>query len=121
MLWRPHGASVQVDCSKCGGTNHHLLLCVSEDKKIKKTKPTWKGASNLSHRNSLALYPIQQAKVCVVNEKVAVFCESGSDTTYITHQAADRIKAKGLKSYTLDETTMGNGRRGLTPHCMSYL
>ena len=31
-----------------------------------------------------------------------------AQTTYITHQAADRIKAKKLNRFTLDVTTMGN-------------
>jgi hypothetical protein len=64
--------------------------------------------SHLSSRTFLALYPIQQAKVSGTGKKVTVFCDNGSNTTYITHKAADRIKAKRLSKYTLDITTMGN-------------
>lgn len=43
------------------------------------------------------------------NERTAtVFCDNGSNTTYITHKAADRLAAKKLDNYTLDVTTMGN-------------
>ena len=46
--------------------------------------------------------------MCESGKNVTVFCESGSNTTFITHQAADRIKAKKLNRFTLDVTTMGN-------------
>lgn len=41
-------------------------------------------------------------------KNVKIFCDGGSNTTYITHQATDRIKAKKLNRITLDVTTMGN-------------
>ncbi|RUA05208.1 MAG: hypothetical protein DSY43_05110 [Gammaproteobacteria bacterium] len=53
------------------------------------------------------MYPIQQAKVCESGKDVTVFCDGGSNTTYITHQAAARVKAKRLNRFTLDVTTMG--------------
>ena len=93
-------------CSKCGSDKHHVLLCTSVEESD--SKPHVEGVSHVSQRNTLALYPIQQVEVCGVNKKVTVFCDSGSDTTYITYQAAQRIKAKKLKTYTLDVTTMGN-------------
>ena len=65
-------------------------------------------ASRASKGAGLALYPIQQAKVCESGKNVTIFCDGGSNTTYITHQAADKIKAKKLNRFTLDVTTMGN-------------
>ncbi|KAL9975807.1 hypothetical protein ACROYT_G013012 [Oculina patagonica] len=65
-------------------------------------------ASHATRGAGLALYPIQQAKVCESGKNVTIFCDGGSNTTYITHQAADRIKAKKLNRFTLDETTMRN-------------
>ena len=65
-------------------------------------------ASHVTRGAGLALYPIQQAKVCESEKNVTIFCDGGSNTTYITHQAADRIKAKKVNRFTLDVTTMGN-------------
>ena len=39
---------------------------------------------------------------------VSVFCDGGSNSSYITHRAANRIKAKTIRKLTLDVTTMGN-------------
>ena len=45
---------------------------------------------------------------CVRAEKMSIFCDGGSNTTYIKHQAADKIKAKKLNKFTFDITIMGN-------------
>ena len=49
--------------------------------------------------------------MCESGKNVTIFCDGGSNTTYITHQAADRIKAKKLNKFTLDVTTMGNVKK----------
>ena len=46
--------------------------------------------------------------MCESGKNVTVVCDRGSNTTYITHQAADRIEVKKLDKFTLDVTTMGN-------------
>ena len=46
--------------------------------------------------------------MCESGKNVTIFCDGGSNTTYITHQAADRIRAKKLNRFMLDVTTMGN-------------
>lgn len=117
-------------CSLCGGDKHHFLLCKTGNRKegsntvnqvqTKSTFPNGKedektdchvhveSASHATQGAGLALYPIQQAKVCESGKSVTIFCDGGSNTTYITHQAADRIKAKKMSKFTLDVTTMGN-------------
>ena len=116
-------------CSLCGSEKHHFLLCKSgkkkeslnitgqdqtvsaprkeEDQQIDHCAHA-ESASHATKGAGLALYPIQQAKVCESGKNVTIFCDGGSNTTYITHQAADRIKAKKLNRFTLDVTTMGN-------------
>ena len=42
---------------------------------------------------------------------MTIFFDGGSNTTYITHKTADRIKAKKLNKFVLDVTTMGNVER----------
>ena len=37
-----------------------------------------------------------------------MFCDGGSNATYIAHRAPQRIKAKKLGKVTLDVTTVGN-------------
>ena len=56
----------------------------------------------------MALYPIYQANVSDSNKKVSVFCDGGSNASYITHRAAERINAKKVKKLSLDVTTIGN-------------
>ena len=68
-------------------------------------------ASHATRAAGLALYPIQQGKVCESGRNVTISCDGGSNTTYITHQAADRIKAKKLNRFILDVTTMGNAEK----------
>ena len=46
--------------------------------------------------------------MCESGKNVTIFCDGGFDITYITHQAADRIKPKKLNRFMLDVTTMGN-------------
>ena len=115
----------------CGSERHHFLLCKSEKKKegSNTTSQAQTGsaprnekdedrksdycahaesASHATRGAGLALYPIQQAKVCESGKNVTIFCDGGSNTTYITHQAADRIKAKKLNRFMLNVTTMGN-------------
>ena len=65
-------------------------------------------ASHATQGAGLALYRIQQAKVCESGKNVKIFCDGGSNTTYIKHQAADKIKAKKLNKFTFDITIMGN-------------
>ena len=42
------------------------------------------------------------------NKNLSVFSDGGSNASYITHRAAERIKAKKVKRLSLDVTTMGN-------------
>ncbi|CAB4027430.1 Hypothetical predicted protein [Paramuricea clavata] len=58
--------------------------------------------------DSMALYPIHQATISDSGKKVSVFCDGGSNASYITHRAAERIKARKVKKLSLDVTTMGN-------------
>ena len=120
-------------CSFCGSEKHHFLLCKSgkkregsnttsqdqtgsapqNEKEDRKTEHCAhaESASHATRGAGLALYPVQQAKVCESGKNVTIFCDSGSNTTYITYQAADRIKAKKLNRFMLDVTTMGNAEK----------
>ena len=98
-------------CSLCGSEKHHVLLCKSERVKTDPKADFYtraESASRATQGAGLALYPIEQAKVCESGKNVTIFCDGRSNTTYITHQAAERIKAKKLNKFTLDVTTIGN-------------
>ena len=121
-------------CSLCGSEKHHFLLCKpgkrregsnmtsqdqtgsaprnakEEDRKTDLCAHA-ESASHATRAAGLVLYPIQQGKVCESGRNVTIFCDGGSNTTYITHQAADRIKAKKLNRFILDVTTMGNAEK----------
>ena len=84
--------------------------CKSEEAKADpKTKlhVQVESASHATRREGLALHTIQQAKVCESGKNVTIICDGASNTTYIIHQASDRLKAKKLNKFTLDFATMG--------------
>jgi hypothetical protein len=104
------------DCPKkelcaCGSREHHQLLCERKDlqpppQQEKKDEATTRKETHVLQSNSLSLYPIYQTAVCDSNKSISVFCDGGSNATYITHRAAERIRAKKLGKITLDVTTM---------------
>ena len=114
-------------CSLCESEKHHFLLCKSEKKREGSNTTSQdqtgsaprngkeedqntdhcvhaESASHATRGAGLALYPIQQAKVYESGKNVTIFCDGGSNTTYITHQAADRIKAKKLTRLTTPDS-----------------
>ena len=107
-------------CPTCGSQSHHVLLCRGNDPKEKaehpleteqsKTRDDNRGEthSHMVHSDAIALYPINQAIVVESGKTVSVFCDGGSNSSYITHRAANRIKAKTIRKLILDVTTMDN-------------
>ena len=91
------------DCPKkdgCsyGSLKHHQLLCDAKSPKGKSPDDEEEKIKQISTRvsqsDSLSLYPINHPTICGINKTVTVFCDGGSNATYITHRAAERIKAK---------------------------
>ena len=102
-------------CSSCGSKSHHQLLCKTKNPpNIPPEQPEVRDdnregkESNVVQSDTLALYPIYQTTVVESGKSVSVFCDGGSNSSYITHRAADKIGAKGVRKLTLDVTTMGN-------------
>ena len=116
------------DCPKkelctCGSNQHHQLLCERKDPKEtaqeeKKDETSTRKETHVSQGNSSSLYPIYQVAVSGSKKSISVFCDGGSNATYITHRAAERIRAKKLGKVTLDVTTMGNVEK--THHTQQY-
>ena len=107
-------------CPTCGSQLHHVLLCKEKSPKEKpenapeldQPKPnddSREGTnSHMVQSDAIALYPINQAIVGESGRTVSVFSDGGSNSSYITHRAANRIKAKIIRELTRDVTTMGN-------------
>ena len=96
----------------CDSGHHNKMLCKAkarsensnqEDAKVDKKE------THVVQSDSLSLYPIYQMPVSGCNK--SVFCDGGSNATYITHRAAQRINARKLGKVTLDVTMMGNVER----------
>jgi hypothetical protein len=105
----------------CDSNRHHKLLCEGKAKPVDSTKEeakTDRKETHIAQSDSLSLYPIYQVPVSGCNKSITVFCDGGSNATYITHRAAERIKARKLGKVTLDVTTMGNVER--THHTQQY-
>ena len=126
--FRCFGNHRRSDCPKtdlcaCGSQQHHRLLCEQKDPEettpeLQKDETATRKETHVSQGNSPSLYPIYQAMVCGNNKSVSVFCDGGSNATYITHRAAEKIRAKKLGKITLDVTTMGNVEK--THHTQQY-
>ena len=110
----------------CNSTHHHKMLCDAkprsdypneEEVKEEEVKGDKKG-TYIAQSDSLSLYPIYQVLVSGCNKSVTVFCNGGSNASYITHRAAQRINARKLGKVALDITTMGNVER--THHTQQY-
>lgn len=108
--------STTFSCASQGKRNKVQTLPVKirlyqhlEKKKIDKLTIVLMLNQQVMLQEELALLSIPSSRQrCVRGKNVTIFCNGGSNTTYITHQAADRIKAKKLNRFTLDVTTMGN-------------
>ncbi|CAB3984060.1 Hypothetical predicted protein [Paramuricea clavata] len=105
----------KLPCSSCGSDQHHSLLCIppklpkdSGEKSKTGDDGNKEVTSYTVGSDSMALYPIHQATISDSGRKVSVFCDGGFNASFITHRAAERIKAKKVKKLSLDVTTMGN-------------
>ena len=113
----------KTDLCACGSQQHHRLLCEQKDPKettpeVQEDETATRKETHVSQANSPSLYPIYQVMVCGNNKSVSVFCDGGSNATYITHRAAKKIRAKKIGKITLDVTTMGNVEK--THHTQQY-
>ena len=110
------------DCPKkesctCGSSQHHQLLCERKYPKEtaqeeRKDETSTRKEIHVSQDNFSSLYPIYQVAVRGSKKSISVFYDGGSNATYITHWAAEKIRAKKLGIVTLDITTMGNVEKG---------
>ena len=64
--------------------------------------------TNSTHTRCMALYAISTAAVVGSKHTLNTFLDDGSNSCYITHNAAKKIKAKVVGKISLDVTTMGN-------------
>ena len=106
----------KIKCNVCHRTNHHTLMCKQDlaqnVSQVEGSRPTISSSSHLVKAPaSISLYAIQSAFVVSGNGFANIFCDNGSNTSYITYKAADKLRAKILDKYTLDITTMGNVSR----------
>lgn len=108
--------STTFSCASQGKRNKVQTLPVKirlyqhlEKKKIDKLTIVLMLNQQVMLQEELALLSIPSSRQrCVRGKNVTIFCDGGSNTTYITHQEENRIKAKKLNRFTLDVTTMGN-------------
>ena len=134
-LHRRENCPEREKCKNCAKDNHNTLMCrkppstrqddnqdsisasfhASQSKHCQSSSsPTERGSLGRGECNaandssSLSLYAIQQVFVLNSGKWGTVFCDGGSNTSYITHRAAERLKAKKRERFTLDVTTMGN-------------
>jgi hypothetical protein len=64
--------------------------------------------SKVVQSDTLGLYSIYQTTVVESGKSLSVFCDGGSNSSYIAHRAAAKIGAKVVRKLSLDVTNMGN-------------
>ena len=95
-------------CSVCQGKYHHTLLCFrSNDVQIALN-------NHVGKLNPRVIFAVKTVPVRRTKERATLFFDSGSDSTFITNQAAKRLGAKRVKSVTLSLTVMGGSEKKLT-------
>jgi len=97
----------KVYCDLCKKHGHLTLMCKQNSPEA---SPESTSASSHTAKTptSCSLYAIYQVSMANSRKEATVFCDNGSNSSYITHRAAERLGAVSLGEYTLDVTTMGN-------------
>lgn len=94
-------------CGKCG-KGHHVSLCKMESASADCRATTMNTSTSINGGNTSALYPICKVPLAHENEKrVNVFCDGGSNASYITRKCAHKHRFKKEDSLTLTVTTVG--------------
>ena len=94
-------------CKKCEG-NHHTLLCKIEA--VDSNHNSLAVVSDSNHavsRKSVGLYAVASVGVKSSKKRSTVFLDNGSDSSWVTDEAARRLGAKKLGKYVLEVTTTG--------------
>ena len=92
-------------CGKCG-KGHHASLCKVELASADYRTTTMN--TNVNGGNTSALYPICKVPLAYENHKrVNVFCDGGSNASYVTRKCAHKHRFKKEDSLTLTVTTVG--------------
>jgi len=129
-LHRRDRCTIKTSCKICSKQGHHYTLCKKtslhppsgvrdidstssrscQQRDAGQTDP--KAVPSSSHLardpGSMSLYAIYEVFVTNSSKTATLFCDNGSNTSYIAHRAAERLHAKKLDRYTLGVTTMGN-------------
>jgi len=110
-------------CSQCKRNNHHTLLCRDNSNKNSTSHKSSQDSSapqsfvSSSHcKSGSSLLPIQDVSLFRSSKIITVFYDSGSNASFITHDAARRCRAKRIRSIMLDLTTTGNVESQYSTH-----
>jgi len=107
----PRGKCHGKRCNNCSRNNHHILLCrgnTAVDKSSKDSSDSITSITSNHCQTGTSLLPIQNLTLFGSPKTLTVFFDGGSNASLITHQAAQRLKAKKVRSLTLDLTITGN-------------
>ena len=130
--FRCFGRHMRSDCSSnaccehCGKDNHHSLLCRARNSSepqseecvinVETATATVSPSYCVDHGQLSGIHPIQAVAVQDTDKTATVFFDSGSNCTFVTHRAAQRLGAKQLSKADLELSTMGQRRSPLTTY-----
>lgn len=120
-------------CGRCGRSTHHALMCRDSESGSSKSGSGSNASearssignrsranvndtevSNVATVNSnaaqgsqgLTVYAIYEAPVTSARHKAAIFCDDGSDTTFISSEGVSKLNAKKVGPTTIEITTL---------------
>ena len=113
-------------CFRCFGNHHHTLMCrdihdststdessndTSSSSSNDKTEESSAESNVAVSDNSFSWFPVyENISIYGAKKYATIFCDNGSNVTYITHKAAKIFKAKKLKPHSLEVKTTGGGK-----------
>ena len=114
-------------CERCGRRTHHTLMCSPPSEtsprqvnvaESEQNSSTISGnvASHKAHSASgMTLYAIYETPVTSSQKKAVVFCDDGSDASFISEGAIDKLKARKMDKASIEMTTL-SGTQTVSTH-----
>ena len=124
-------------CKSCGRTTHHTLMCSpkshdnlrgdfgsnnkqsSPEKLTESTSLTDSSLNVQSHASKgssgLTMYAIYSAPVASSRNEAIIFCDDGSDTSFISRDGVKKLRARQLEKINVEIDTLA-GTKSLATH-----
>ena len=99
---------IEDQCSLCGLTNHHVLMCrLENENKISESNHLTFVQRNTIHSPHSSLFAIHDVPCAGSTQLATLFYDGGSSTSYVLNSSLDKLRAVRIKPVSLRITTLG--------------